>query len=81
MIDFRPLCVPPLPRSRIRSMPHGKSTSSISTIKSAGVALVLLEQHPNRNAAQIHHRLRLRENYFLARELAAPHVAISLPAA
>src|ERR1700757_2577768 len=37
------------------------------------IALIFLEQHPNRNAAQIHHRLRLRENYFLTRKLSAPH--------
>src|SRR5580693_690690 len=37
MIDFKPLCPPALPRSRIRSMPHGNAASSLSTIISAAL--------------------------------------------
>ncbi len=36
MTDFSPLCVLLRPRSRMRIIPHGKSTSSINTIISAG---------------------------------------------
>src|SRR6266849_5786784 len=36
MMEFRPLCVLLTPRSRIRSMPHGKSTSSKMTISPVG---------------------------------------------
>src|ERR1700678_442485 len=35
--DFNPLCPPALPRSRIRSMPHGRAASSLSTIIAAAV--------------------------------------------
>jgi len=76
--DFNPLCPPAEPRSRTRIMPQGSAISSQITITSEGLALVRPTSSRTRQAAQVHHRLRLGEHHFVPRDFSTAHIGFRL---
>ena len=73
MIERRPLWPPWLPRSRTRTAPRSRATSSTTTTRSAGQRRALGQEPLDRDPAAVHEGERLHEEHRLAAHLRLRH--------